>query len=156
MTANDPKILLVSLTGDTDNIGVKYLHSALLKAGHDSAILFYTSEQHEYDSVIADFIADKGYDAVCISLMSLHYLKAVALSKSIRTICGADTVVVWGGTHPSIDPQSCLPFADYVCYGEGEEAVVQFFEHWKNSGFHDKVTGFNTHKDESLTTCPVA
>ncbi len=155
MTTKSPKILFISLSGDTDNIGIKYLHSALLKAGHDSAILFYTSEENKYDSLIADFIRDNGYDAACISLMSIHYLKAVALSKSIRSICGAGTVIIWGGTHPSIDPQNCLPFADYVCYGEGEGAIVRFFDHWKNSGFHDKVIGFNTQNDKSLTACPV-
>jgi len=32
--------------------------------------------------------------------------------------------VVWGGVHPTIAPDTCMEYADYVCIHEGERAII--------------------------------
>jgi len=54
--------------------------------------------------------------------------------------------VVWGGVHPTIDPESCIHWTDMVCIGEGEHVMEELAEDpertdvlglWRNVG--DKI-----------------
>ncbi|MCK5427565.1 MAG: B12-binding domain-containing radical SAM protein, partial [Thermodesulfovibrionia bacterium] len=42
--------------------------------------------------------------------------------------------IIWGGVHAVISPEECLKYADYVCCGEGERAVVLLLEHLRDKG----------------------
>jgi radical SAM superfamily enzyme YgiQ (UPF0313 family) len=33
--------------------------------------------------------------------------------------------IIWGGTTPTLQPERCLEYADLVCVGEGDEAIVE-------------------------------
>jgi anaerobic magnesium-protoporphyrin IX monomethyl ester cyclase len=71
----------------------------------------------------AAFLEDfspQGGDIVGISFMTPYLEVARNLSLRVKSRGG---VVVVGGTHPTIVPGDCLPFADYVVRGEGEEAL---------------------------------
>ena len=32
--------------------------------------------------------------------------------------------IIWGGIHPTSDPEGCIDEVDYLCLGEGEEAIL--------------------------------
>lgn len=59
---------------------------------------------------------------VGISLSSSEAIAArdfsIALKKRV------DTPIVWGGPHPTAAYDMCVPYADYVCVGEGERVSV--------------------------------
>ncbi len=118
--------LLISLIDTTDNLGLKYVHSALIKQGFRSLILFHTAEDTSYFNAVADFVKESKVDAVGISLMSRFFYTAVGLTDAIRNRCGDSVSVAWGGIHPTIDPKGCEGHADYVCVGEGEELFGEF------------------------------
>jgi anaerobic magnesium-protoporphyrin IX monomethyl ester cyclase len=118
--------VLVSLIATTDNLGIKYVHSALLQAGHDSHVVFYTSEDESYFDQVAHFIKERSPDLVGISLMSRFFPAAVNLTAKIRQVCNGAMPIVWGGIHPTIDPENSKQHADYVCVGEGERVLEQF------------------------------
>jgi radical SAM superfamily enzyme YgiQ (UPF0313 family) len=42
--------------------------------------------------------------------------------------------VIWGGVHVLLKPDECIQYADYICYGEGERAVVFLLEHLREKG----------------------
>jgi anaerobic magnesium-protoporphyrin IX monomethyl ester cyclase len=122
------KILLVSLINSTDAVGLKYIHSALLAHGYQSTILFYCSDNEIYAPIITSFIEKEQFDFVGVSVLSRYFAKAARLSTEIRNRSIRKTMIVWGGVHPTIDPESCKPYCDYVCVGEAEKAFPLFIK----------------------------
>lgn len=41
--------------------------------------------------------------------------------------------VIWGGIHPTIDPESCINEVDMLCVGEGDEFLKEFAEHLRDN-----------------------
>ena len=68
---------------------------------------------------IEDFDPRRG-DLVGISFMTPYFGVARDLSLRVKSRGG---LVVVGGIHPTIVPDDCQPFADYLVRGEGEEAL---------------------------------
>jgi len=59
-----------------------------------------------------------------LSLMSSEYDYACEVSNYLRNHFPS-IPIIWGGIHPTIDPESCSPFADWVCIGEGETMAIE-------------------------------
>jgi radical SAM superfamily enzyme YgiQ (UPF0313 family) len=62
-------------------------------------------------------------DLVGISLISNFVGRARALTQAIHK--NLSLPVIWGGIHPTVKPEECLTWADFVCVGEGEQAIVE-------------------------------
>jgi anaerobic magnesium-protoporphyrin IX monomethyl ester cyclase len=124
---NKPSILLISLLDNTDNAGLKFIHASLLHRGYDSHILFCPTKDPSQLAAIAKFVPELHVDAVGISLMSRFFNAASELTKAVR-ISAPGIPIVWGGVHPTIDPDSCKGLPDYVCVGEGEPSLPGFLD----------------------------
>ncbi|MEN6627787.1 MAG: radical SAM protein [Candidatus Sumerlaeia bacterium] len=79
---------------------------------------------------------------VGLNVFSVHAQLAAQISDRIRRETG--TLIVWGGPHPTVSPESCLTHADAVCIGEGEDALIELavalreerpFQHVRNLWF---------------------
>jgi len=134
-------VVLISLINTTDNLGLKYIHASLLSAGYDSQILFHTSEDDSYFSKVADFVRERCPSMVGISLMSRLFHTAAGLSREIRRQCKDNVPIIWGGIHPTIDPESCRDHADYLCVGDGENALIEFLGKFDGKGKTPEVPG---------------
>jgi radical SAM superfamily enzyme YgiQ (UPF0313 family) len=154
MSVDRPRILLVSLLANTDNVSLKYLQAALQRAGRDPAILFCTSEDESIFAPVAAFVRDTGFEMVGVNLMTPFLPKAVGFSRAIREACGPKVTIVWGGIHPTIDPAACLPHADWVCVGEAEHAFVEFVDAWRDGQLTREIPGFNRAGPAAITFCP--
>jgi radical SAM superfamily enzyme YgiQ (UPF0313 family) len=55
--------------------------------------------------------------------MSESVLNVIQITEALKARTTA--TIVWGGVHATIKPIECLKFADVVCVGEGEGAVVE-------------------------------
>jgi radical SAM superfamily enzyme YgiQ (UPF0313 family) len=125
------KVVLISPYGDTVSFGVRSLSASLKKAGHDVRIVFLPLDMKlvRYDAPYSDrALADlaeicRDAELIGISLMSNFFDLARRLSESLRATVSAP--IVWGGIHPTICPEECLEYADIVCQGEAEEALVE-------------------------------
>lgn len=148
-------ILLISLINSTDNIGLKYLNSALLSKGYSPNLLFYTSDDRDYFGKIAGFAVKENFDVVGVSLMSRFFEKAAGLSAVLRSELSGDVPVVWGGTHPTIDPDGCKKYADYVCVGEAENVIDKFVDGLDGKTLAEDVTGFSSPGGDN-SACPSA
>jgi len=137
-------IILISLINSTDNLGLKYVHASLLSKGYDSQILFHTCEDDSYFGRVADFIRDQGAPLVGISLMSRLFHAAAGLTKTIRNRFPDSLPILWGGIHPTIDPESCREYADYLCVGEGEIAVPEFLASFNGHSLGRKIPGIGS------------
>lgn len=142
------KVLLISLINSTDAVGLKYIHSALLAHDHQSFILFYSSDDEAYAPIITAFIEQEQFDFVGVSVLSRYFAKAARLSTEIKKGLIGKTMIAWGGVHPTIDPESCKPYCDYVCVGEAEKAFPLFIKDHTVS-----VHGFTQSNKNGYTAC---
>ena len=53
------------------------------------------------------------------------YSPYVAIARKLTTLVkeNSSALVLWGGIHPTVSPESCLEQSDIVCIGEGEGAL---------------------------------
>jgi radical SAM superfamily enzyme YgiQ (UPF0313 family) len=127
------KLLLISLQSNAYITGLKYVAANAKSNGHDVRILFlpgYLEEELSY--VIEDFIRNYSPDLIGISLMSIEFYPAKNFTRLLKK--RFEIPVIWGGVHVIIKPEECIKYADYVCTGDGEYAVVSLLEHLRING----------------------
>ena len=121
------------------NYGVAYLSAVLRQNGHVSRLL-NVNERLGYPLDIKRIISDvKRFspDLVGFSVVSNQLQYALEIGKAIRP--HTDAPFVCGGIHATMAPQEVLETGvfDYVCVGEGEEALL------------DLVNALGNHTDTS-------
>ncbi len=120
------KILFISVQENLSVIGLKSIHYFLLKNGYRSHLLYlprFNPENLHALKRIGEFVARVNPRFIGVSLMSPEFNNARVISEYLKKRFPA-VPIIWGGTHPTITPESCFPFADYVCIGEGERTAL--------------------------------
>jgi len=56
--------------------------------------------------------------------MTNQFIQVVSITRHLKEY-GMTAPIVWGGIHPTVEPEACLEHADIVCLGEGEEAFLE-------------------------------
>lgn len=91
-------------------------------------------------SLLTDLVMQLNPDVLCISTRSFWTELGAPLVAAIRNKL-PKIPVVSGGWGPSLEPEKYLKYCDYVCFGEGEETVLDMgraldegkdFKHIKN------------------------
>jgi len=86
----------------------------------------YHDDVTEQDIIaLIDTLKELDPALIGISLQSSHLQLARILTQKIRSSLSAP--VLWGGSHPSIDPESCIKETDIVCVGEGFDPLVEVY-----------------------------
>ncbi len=65
-------------------------------------------------------------DLIGIGLMTNYFDNARQITSHLKKTVAAP--VLWGGVHATIRPEECIRFADMVCVGDGEEAVLELVQ----------------------------
>lgn len=126
------KTLLVSFQNNTDTIGLKYIHSYLIENNIDSTILFIPKLNKKDFSSIQKFLKNYNPKIIGISLMSQEFPSAKEFSLFIKKEF-PEIIIVWGGIHPTVDPEECTKYADYIFRGESEQVYLEFVTAISNS-----------------------
>jgi radical SAM superfamily enzyme YgiQ (UPF0313 family) len=127
------RCLLISLQSNAYVTGLKYIAANVLDKGHEARILLLPGYlESSLDPAIEDFIRSYEPDLIGISLMSIEFYPAKNLTRLLRE--KFQTPIVWGGVHVTTNPDDCLKYADYICLGEGERALVSLLEHLQGEG----------------------
>ena len=122
------KICLISPYESVSSYGLRLLSSILKKNGHQVTSLFlglnFVNESipPESHAEIAKFAC--GSQLIGISLSSNYYRISIDLTRILKERC-PQIPVLWGGIHPTIEPDECIKFCDMVCIGEAEEAIKE-------------------------------
>lgn len=129
-------ISLIEITvQDTSAIGIRSLSAYLKKAGYQTQLIFLSNVGERDVSnrcLCPDHIIDqlivlcKKSDLVGISFLTCGFHRAAQITKRLKE--ELDVLVVWGGVHATTEPEQCLNFADAVCRGEGEEALLELVQ----------------------------
>ena len=101
-----------------------------MENGYDSTLLYLKYfDKNCKTSVesVKQFLKDFAPTFIGVSLMSIDYYKAIIITKILREVLPR-TIVVWGGIHPTIYPEMCLEYADYVSMGESEQTLLDIAE----------------------------
>lgn len=152
----DPfKIVLIvnSVLGKT--YGLNIIAAQLKKLGADVKVLYLAeisspsvysqtlmSEKNtpgcrEFSESVVAQVLDVCREASLLgmSLLTSGYFNAVQLTTRLKDKLG-NIPIIWGGKHPTINPEECLQHADVVCVGEGDLNMAEFAEsliHGRNS-----------------------
>lgn len=114
-----------------ENAGIRYVSAALRRAGYDTHIIFLRDWVHNRLEMPTDaefqlamnIIREKGADLIGLGFMSSLLPMAVEATRRIKQAF-PDTPMVWGGIHPTSVPEECIDHTDYICVGEGEQAIL--------------------------------
>ncbi len=133
------KITMISPTPlDIFAPGVRILSSYMKKHGHETRLIFLPGnllklrfeKEHiyRYPEDTLEEVAGlcKDSDLIGISFMTQYFDRAVQLTNSLRE--KLPLPIIWGGIHSTIKPEEGIQYADMICVGEGEEALLELAE----------------------------
>jgi len=122
----------------SENIGVEYLSACLKKAGHTVSLVYdpnlFDSPYYcqnktldwlfSYRSKLVSMTEEAKPGLIAFSVVTDDYIWACAVAEEVKK--KMDVPIIFGGIHPTCLPEKVIrkPFVDYVCVGEGEEAIV--------------------------------
>lgn len=117
---------------DLNSFSIRMLHTVLRRAGFNVYSIFF--KKLNLNNTM-DYPTDKDINVLIKLIKSLDpILVAMSVRSALFKLASRVTVeirkevsapIIWGGVHPTIDPNSCINVADIVCIGEGEEAIKE-------------------------------
>jgi len=134
-------------------LGIGYLSSALKRAGHSVELLHIVAPIPR-DEIIAS-ISRSGADLVAFSATTLQFSKVKELASWVKEDLGLP--VACGGLHPTIAPEETIAekCIDYVCVGEGEEALLELCGALEAGRPTDTIEGIWSRSGETIIRNPV-
>ena len=124
-----------------ESIGLEYISACLKDKGYDAVLIkagvaiqsYYllgklinqVPHSEQYKQNLVNTIVSSAPDLIGFSVVSDTYGWACEIAKEIKK--RIDVPVVFGGIHPTSVPEQVIKedFVDYLCLGEGEEAMVE-------------------------------
>lgn len=129
-------VLLISF--NLISLNTRILSSSLKKHGHRVHLLFCTNGFNSANiPQFIEFIKSKNVDLIGVSLMTDDFPDAKIATDIIKEYFKVP--VIWGGAHPSILPDESLKYADIICIGEGEEALLELCEKMEHNSDYSSI-----------------
>lgn len=117
-------VSLIYTETDKWAFGPRSISASLKDAGHKTRLILMGTEDlgysHEALGNLSKLLEDS--DLIGISSMARGSDRAKQVAEYIRPL---EKLIVWGGVHPTQNPEECSRHADLVCVGEGEEFMVE-------------------------------
>jgi len=133
-------ITLISPYEHTESYGLRMISACLKKSGYKTKLIFMPKRLGElYGKYDLDRVFDsaKDSDLVGISLSTNFFERTVQITERLKK--ELNVPIIWGGIHPTVKPEECLEYADLVCIGEGEGAIVELAEKMEKGEDYSKV-----------------
>ncbi len=138
------KLLLISALNQIQPLGLLNVSTYLSENGHDVNVLFLPlsrpETRKEIDQVL-NLVKSVSPDIIGLSLMTFNFSRCARLSGWIKSRF-PDISIVWGGIHPTLMPEESLHYADMVCLGEGEEAMLELTDKIERGQFYYDTRNF--------------
>jgi radical SAM superfamily enzyme YgiQ (UPF0313 family) len=110
-----------------NSLNTRGLSSYLKQHGYNVTNIFCpTSFNNENLNKLLTIFEERNIKLVGLSTVTDDYRSAVQVTTAIKEKTGLP--VIWGGAHVNVRPEECLRYADMVCMGEGEEALLELAE----------------------------
>lgn len=112
-----------TLKKDFKNPITEEYHTMIDNCGRDLILAYNTPIEEVEINLLINFLKETNPDLIGLSLTSVVLKTAIKLTELIKK--ELNVPIIWGGIEPTIEPNYCIEFADIVCRGEGEEAVLE-------------------------------
>jgi len=143
------RITLISFDHELYCVGIRILSACLRKTGHETRLVFMVPESAQdankkfevkYSEALLSGLRDlcNGSDLIGMSLMSNQFVQAIEVTRYLKA-CGISAPIIWGGIQPTVETEECLEYADIVCVGEGEGALVELVDKMEKKEPYDRV-----------------
>lgn len=133
------------------------MQEILIKAGHKCKYIFtpLQGSSDEYIKNLAEQIASisKNSKLIGFSCMTNTFPASISLIKSLKKYTNAKIVV--GGVHPTLKPFDFTEYVDYVCVGEGEEALLELANKISQDKKTDNIENIYVKKGDKLIVNPL-
>ncbi|HIH20701.1 TPA: B12-binding domain-containing radical SAM protein [Candidatus Micrarchaeota archaeon] len=144
---NLAKIALIDPSQYTTNYGVRCVSSYLWEKGFEAKLIYLNPDlghdkSGHYSQAVREDLAEiiKDCDVIGFTIFTNFYFNAVELTEFVRQ-CFPDKLIVWGGIHPSVSPETSIAHADIVCLGEGEETALEIMNMVSKNEFRTDILG---------------
>ena len=141
------KVALVSIDCNQE-LATQVLHSVMRENGYECNSFYLKSRTRTVDEMgkiddrdiksFLDLMKNLNPDLIGFSVRSPVFRSAKGLVDAILNLIPG-VKLIWGGDHPSLFPEECIKFLDFVCIGEGEEALLELVERLSNGQSADKI-----------------
>lgn len=125
------KVLLISFDDMFIANGARTIQKCCMSNGYDAKLYFpYSEPLNSKTNLEKPIIEGLKYfepDIIGLSVLSYNYNTAEKISHLIRKT-SPKIKIVWGGWHAMVNPNSCFPYADYLCVGEGETSFIKLLK----------------------------
>ena len=157
-------VTLISVDQELYCIGVRLLSACLKQAGHRVRCVFMPAwperDKAKFHAtfslkVLAEvqlLCADA--DLIGFSLMTNQFLQAACVTDYLKAH-RITAPIIWGGIHPTVEPEACLEHADIVCLGEGEEALLELADRMERRRVYRDVRNLWLRVDEEIIRNPL-
>lgn len=124
------RVVLVTIYS-VENAGIRYISAALQREGVEVDIVFLRDWVHnrlvmpseKEFGIMMDILRDKDPDLIGVGFMSSLLPMAKEATRRMQTVF-PNIPICWGGIHPTSVPDECIDLVDYLCVGEGEQAIL--------------------------------
>jgi len=151
-----------------ESLSIECLSAVLKNAGHRVCLsydpgLFDTfhfldsrlKSVFTYFETLVDEIVESNPDIVAFSVVSDDYGWARKVAQAVKS--RMQVPIVFGGIHPTCLPEKVImePFVDYVCVGEGEEALLELCDALQFGKRTDAIQNIWTKNDGKIIRTPL-
>jgi anaerobic magnesium-protoporphyrin IX monomethyl ester cyclase len=108
-----------------NDIAIQTLSSYLKINGYNAICFFCPGTLNSFNQKeFIKIIRDRDVAMIGINVYTESSHKAAILTKVMKEN-NVNIPIIWGGPHVNVMPEECLRYADMVCMGEGEEALLE-------------------------------
>ena len=127
-------------------LGIKHVETALTFAGYNVTVVYFkslsfTDPKAASDAeikLLVELVREKDPIAIGLSVMASFYIETIiAVNRALKDELGLPTV--WGGIYPTMFPEKCMEYADFVVRSEGEEANIELLDAMKNNTGYSEI-----------------
>ncbi|MFH1711078.1 MAG: radical SAM protein [Nanoarchaeota archaeon] len=121
------KITLISTSTFPSDQGIRTISAVLKKAGHKVNLVFMTlsedySRNYTQKELFQLFKICANSELIGISSFASTSERAARIISFLKRKISVP--IVYGGVHATISPEDSIKYADIICIGEGEEAII--------------------------------
>ncbi len=152
------KITLISTSTFPSDQGIRTISSVLKREGHDVNLVFMCLSEDYSRNYSQEELAQllnlcRGSKLIGINSYASTSNRAARIISFLRN--SLDVPIVYGGVHATISPEDCIKYADIVCVGEGEGAVVDLVNAIEKGKKIDKIKNLWIKKGDKIIKNPV-
>lgn len=152
-------ISLIVSANITDSYGFNVLAAQLKRLQHKNIkvqlfYIFYKYNEYYPQTVVDELIQlCKGSDLIGVSLLSSAFRNSIQITKALKS--NIDCPIIWGGKHPTADPEECVKYADIVVLSEGEDTLFEIIDNMISGKSYDEIKGTWVKKDGKIIKNPL-